>query len=121
MPAATIGGMIVWDRIGERLDARYAHQGGPFASVTCEDGEWWVTWWVGPKGRYRAPSEAKARLWVERFATPHMESLGRSAASPGVGPNGKGGYVSPTPEDQARYDAFSASYVPPKRPNRRRR
>ena len=112
---------ITWTRTANRLDAKSPYQGGVFASVYEEGGRWFVRWWVGPVGVYEAPSEAKAIRWVEKYAEPRLADLGRSAATPGVGPGGKGGYPPPSPEDQARYDAFSASYVPPKRPNRRRR
>lgn len=112
---------INWTRTGKRLDARSPCQGGPFASVVDEGGEWVVVWWVGPKGRAAAPSEAKGRAWVERFAGKRLEALGRKAASPGVGPGGSGGYAPPTPEEKARYDAFAATYFPPRRSRKRSR
>jgi hypothetical protein len=112
---------IAWTSAGNRLDARSPSQGGPFASVVNDGGRWVVVWWVGPKGRTPVPSQAKGRAWVERFAGKRVEALGRRAASPGVGPGGYGGYASPTPEEQARYDAFAVSYVPPKRSRKRSR
>lgn len=97
-------------------------RGGPFASVQCIDGRWFVVWWVGPCSRTLVPSEGKGRAWVERFAERRLEALGRLAATPGTGPYGRGGgYVQPTAEEQARYDAFSTSYVPPKRSRKRSR
>lgn len=113
--------MLIWTPTDSRLDAKSPYQGGPIASVYEEGGKWWVRWWVGPVGIYKAPSEATARRWVERFAASRLDALGKASASAGAGPNALGRYVSPTPEEQARYDAFSAKYVPPKRPNRRRR
>lgn len=113
--------MILWARTGNHLDAKSPYQGGAFASVYEEGGKWWVRWWVGPVGVYEAPSEAAAKRWVERFAASRLDALGRSAASHGDGPNALGRYAPLTPEEQARYDAFSAKYVPPKRPSRRRR
>jgi hypothetical protein len=108
--------MILWTHTANRVDARSPCQGGPFASVVHDGGEWVVVWWVGPRGRTRVPSELKGRAWVECFAARRVESLGRLAASPGMGPGGaSGGYAPPTAEEQARYDAFSASYIPPKR------
>ena len=114
--------MIVWSHTADRLDARSPGQGGPFASVQHVDGQWFVVWWVGPRSRTLVPSERKGRAWVERFAGTRVEALGRLAATPGVGPSGRGGeYAQPTAEEQARYDAFSASYVPPKRSRKRSR
>ena len=56
------------------------------------------------------------------FAGRRVEALGRLAATPGTGPEGKGGgYSPPSAEEQARYDAFIASYVPPKRSRKRSR
>lgn len=112
--------MILWNRTNGRLDAKSAYQGGPFASVLTEDGQWFAVWWVGPRVRVRVPSEAKGRAWVERFAARRLHELGRAAATPGAGPYGRGGYVPPTAEEQARYDAFSSAYVPPKRSRKRR-
>jgi hypothetical protein len=114
--------MIVWSQTANRLDARSPCQGGPFASVVHEGDQWFVVWWVGPRSRTLVPSEDKGRGWVERFAGRRVEALGRLAATPGAGPGGaSGGYAQPTAEEQARYDAFSASYVPPKRSRKRSR
>jgi hypothetical protein len=110
---------IAWTQAGSRIDARSLSQGGPFASVVNEASGWVVVWWVGPKGRTSVPSQAKGRAWVERFAGKRVEALGRKAASPGVGPGGSGGYAPPTPEEQARYDAFAASYDPSRAKKRR--
>ena len=86
------------------------------------DGDRWVVvWWVGPCGRARVPSEKKGRAWIERFAGRSLAHLGRLAATPGTGPSIAGGYVKPTAEEQARYDAFTASYVAPKRTRKRSR
>jgi hypothetical protein len=112
--------MIAWTSAGNRLDARSPSKGGPFASVVNEGDRWVVVWWVGPKGRTLVPSLAKGRAWVERFAGKRVEALGRKAASPGVGPAGSGGYAPPTQEEQARYDAFAASYDPSRAKKRRR-
>jgi hypothetical protein len=98
---------ITWTHAGTRFDARSTSQGGPFASVVDEGGQWAVIWWVGPKGRSAVPSEANGRAWIERFAGRRVEALGRKAASPGVGPGGTcSGYAPLTPEEQARYAAF---------------
>jgi hypothetical protein len=112
--------MIAWTSAANRLDARSPSQGGPFASVVNDGGQWIVVWWVGAKGRTPVPSQAKAKAWVERFARKRVEALGRKAASPGVGPGGSGGYAPPTPEEQARYDAFSAAYDRARAKKRRR-
>ena len=112
---------INWTCTGKRLDARSPSQGGPFASVIDEGGTWSVVWWVGPKSRTVVPSQAKGRAWIERFSGRRLESLGREAATPGTGPGGPGGYAPPTPEEQARYDAFGATYVPPRRSRKRSR
>jgi hypothetical protein len=113
---------VVWSHTANRLDASSPGQGGAFASVQFVDGQWFVVWWVGPCSRSLVPSEEKGRAWVERFAGRRVEALGRLAATPGIGPSGRGsGYVQPTAEEQARYDAFSASYVPPKRSRKRSR
>jgi hypothetical protein len=113
--------MIIWSQVRNRLDAKSAAQGGPFASVLDENGQWFVVWWVGPKTRVPAPSKEKGVRWVERFAASRLHELGRAAATPGVGPGGAGGYVEPTPEERARYDAFSATYVPRQRTRKARR
>lgn len=113
--------IIAWTKAGKRLDARSPSQGGPFASIIDEGGTWSVVWWVGPTGRTAVASQAKGRAWVERFARPRLEALGKKAASPGVGPGGSGGYAPPTPEEKARYDAFAATYVAPKRSRKRSR
>ena len=114
--------MIVWSHTANRLDARSPCQGGPFASIVQEGGRWFVVWWVGPRGRTAVPSEDKGRAWVERFAVRRVEALGRLAATPGLGPGGtSGGYVQPTAEEQARYDAFTSTYIPPKRTRKRSR
>lgn len=111
---------ILWNEVGDRSDARSASQGGPFASVTRDGGRWVVVWWVGPKGTTAVPTRDKGRLWVERFAFHRVGSLGRKAATPGTGPGANGtGYAVPTAKEKARYDAFIASYVPPKRSRRR--
>ncbi len=94
--------------------------GWPVASVTREGNQWVVVWWVGPKGKTAVPGPEKGRLWVERFASHRVGSLGRKAATPGTGPGANGaGYAVPTAEEKARYDAFIASYVPSKRARRR--
>ena len=113
--------MIVWSHTADRLDARSPGQGGAFASVQEVGGQWFVVRWVGLRGRTLVPSEGKGKAWVERFAGRRVEPLGRLAATPRTGPSGKGGYVQLTAEEQARYDAFSASYVPPKRSRKRSR
>lgn len=113
--------MIIWSQVRNRLDAKSAAQGGPFASVLAEDGQWFVVWWVGPESRVAVPSKDKGVTWVERFAAKRLHELGRSAATPGVGPGGAGGYAEPTAEQQARYDAFSAAYVPRQRTRKARR
>jgi len=113
---------VVWSQTANRLDASSPGQGGPFASVQHVDGQWFVVWWVGPRSRTLVPSEFKGRAWIERFAGRRVEALGRLAATPGTGPSGGGsGYVQATVEEQARYDAFIASYVPPKRSRKRSR
>lgn len=113
---------IVWSHTANRLDASSPGQGGAFASVQKVDGQWFVVWWVRPHSRALVPSEGKGMAWVERFAGRRVEAMGRLAATPGTGPSGRGsGYVQPTAEEQARYDAFSASYVPPKRSRKRSR
>jgi hypothetical protein len=103
--------------------SKSAYQGGPFASVEREGDGWVVCWWVGPKGRYTAPSEAKAVAWVERFAEPRLARLGRFAASPGQCPYDARRAPEPVipPEIQARYDAFIASYSPARAKKRRLR
>lgn len=112
---------IAWTQTGSRIDARSQSQGGTFASVMPDGDRWVVVWWVGPRGRMPVPSAEKGRAWVERFAARRLAHLGRLAATPGTGPSGAGGYVKPTAEEQARYDAFATSYIPPKRTHRRSR
>jgi hypothetical protein len=113
---------IVWTHTANRLDAHSPGQGGAFASVVNENGRWFVVWWVRPRSRTLVPSEGKGRAWIERFAGKRVEALGRLASTPGTGPSGRGGgYVQPTAEEQARYDAFTASYVPPRRSRKRSR
>lgn len=124
LPGGIVAAMtvIVWTHTANRLDARSPGQGGAFASVQQVDGEWFVVWWVRPRSRTLVPSEGKGRAWIERFARKRVEALGRLASTPGTGPSGRGGgYVQPTAEEQARYDAFTASYVPPKRSRKRSR
>jgi len=115
--------MILWNTMHGRHQAKSAYQGGTFASVE-RDGEGWVVcWWVGPRGRYRVPSERKGVAWVERFAKPRLTELGRFAASPGQCPyDGRRAPDPPIPpEAQARYDAFAATYSPTRAKKRRSR
>jgi hypothetical protein len=117
--------MLKWTEYAGETMAKYPFQGGPFVSVALGDDGWTITFRVGPTGTYAAPSRAKAIAWVERFVDARAgrdTALGRAVASPGL--SFMAGHPSSThisPEDQARYDAFSASYVPPKRPARRAR
>jgi|GEM_PF-3692153 len=114
--------MIIWSSTANRFDASSPNQGGCFASVLREEGQWFVVWWVKPKGRTPVSSVEKGRAWVERFASGRLEALARLSAAPGSGPSGVGmPYAEPTPEEKARFDAFHASYVPPKRRRKARR
>jgi hypothetical protein len=114
--------MILWNTLNGRRLAKSAYQGGTIASVERDGAAWVVRWWVGPKGAFPAPSEAKAVAWVERFAATRITRLGRIAATPGLCPYDGRGSAEPvlTPEEKARYDAFSASYDPRTAKKRRR-
>lgn len=115
--------MILWATINGRHDAKSSHQGGTFATLERDGEAWVVAWWVGPRGRYLVPSEAKGRIWVERFAGRRLTNLGREAATPGLCPYDGRGASAPvlTPEEKARYDAISALYVPGRAKKRRSR
>lgn len=115
--------MILWKTLNGRHLAKSAYQGGTMASVERDGVAWLVRWWVGPKGAFPAPSEAKAMAWVERFAATRISRLGRLAATPGLCQYDGRGSSDPvlTVEEQARYDAFSARYDPSTAKKRRRR
>jgi hypothetical protein len=115
--------MILWNIVNGRRLAKSAYQGGTMASVERDGDGWVVRWWVGPRGAFPAPSEAKAMAWVERFAASRITRLGRFAATPGLCPYDarRAGEPVLTAEDKARYDAFSATYDPTRAKKRRRK
>ena len=117
--------MLEWIDLAGATLARFRCQGGHFVSVSGGVDGWAITFTVGPKGTYPAPSREKAMAWVERFfdgRDRRLAEMGKSAATPGASfTSGHPLVYRATPEEQARYDAFSAAYVPPKRRPRRPR
>ena len=117
--------MLEWSEYAGATIAQDSCHGAAFVAVAHDPAGWTVEFAVGPVGTYRAPSREKAMAFVERFLAGRdgrITDFGRSAATPGVGFARSLPYKCiTTPEEQARFDAFSASYVPPKRRARKAR
>jgi len=117
--------MLKWSEYAGATIAQDSHHGGAFVSVAPGAGGWTIEFAVGPVGTYQAPSREKAMVFVERFLggrEGRLTDFGRSAATPGVGFARSLPYrCITTAEEQSRYDAFSASYLPPRRRPRRHR
>lgn len=115
--------MFTWLRHNEYLSVKAEATPGIIASIIVTDGQARLTWWVGPKGAYDVPSEAKGMAWAERFmvARGRAHALALAAASTGLRPfDARPADAMIDEATAARYHAFVASYKAPSRRRTRR-